>query len=108
MLEATPGRLVQAVAAARALGGDVETSYGSLIQVSLPASALGALEASSGVADVRPPLRVYPAVTGQGVALTNADDWQAAGLTGAGVKVGVLDLGFTGYEDKLGTEFRQR
>ncbi|HEX7132233.1 MAG TPA: DUF4214 domain-containing protein [Iamia sp.] len=31
------------------------------------------------------------AVTGQEVALLNADDWQAAGITGVGVKVGIID-----------------
>jgi hypothetical protein len=34
------------------------------------------------------------AVTGQGVALTGAGDMQALGKNGAGVKVGVIDLGF--------------
>jgi len=33
-----------------------------------------------------------------------ASDWQAAGYTGKGVKIGVLDMGFKGYKDLLGTE----
>ncbi|HPD41265.1 MAG TPA: S8 family serine peptidase [Anaerolineae bacterium] len=43
-------------------------------------------------------------VTGEGVALIGADAWHAAGFTGAGVRIGVLDLGFSGYEALLGTE----
>ncbi len=43
-------------------------------------------------------------ILGQGVDVTEADEWQAQGLTGQGVKVGVLDLGFGGYEALLGTE----
>ncbi|MBI1881223.1 MAG: S8 family serine peptidase [Chloroflexi bacterium] len=43
-------------------------------------------------------------IQGQGVNVTEANEWQAAGLTGQGVKVGILDLGFGGYEDLLGEE----
>lgn len=34
------------------------------------------------------------AVTGQGVALTGASDMQAIGNSGAGVKIGIIDMGF--------------
>ncbi|MCL4295364.1 MAG: S8 family serine peptidase [Anaerolineae bacterium] len=44
------------------------------------------------------------AFPGEGVAVTMAKDWQQQGITGQGVKVGVLDLGFAGYEKLLGTE----
>ncbi len=43
-------------------------------------------------------------ILGQGVEVTQADQWQARGLTGRGVKVGILDLGFGGYQDLLGNE----
>lgn len=43
-------------------------------------------------------------ILGQGVDVTLADEWQAQGLTGEGVKVGVLDLGFGGYQELLGRE----
>ena len=90
---------------AKASGGLVEASYGSLLQIEQPIGGLRELASSSGVTLVRPPLQVYTtAVTGEGVALTHADTWQSAGVTGAGVKVAVLDLGFQGYEAKLGTE----
>lgn len=41
---------------------------------------------------------------GEGVAVTLANEWQKQGITGKDVKVGVLDLGFAGYEALLGTE----
>ncbi len=41
---------------------------------------------------------------GQGVGVTFANNWHGQSITGEGVKVGVLDLGFAGYEDLLGTE----
>ena len=33
-----------------------------------------------------------------------ADKWQAAGYTGQGIKIGILDQGFDGYRDLLGRE----
>ncbi len=33
-----------------------------------------------------------------------ADTWHSAGFTGRGIKVGVLDMGFNGYKNLLGTE----
>jgi subtilisin family serine protease len=41
---------------------------------------------------------------GQGVSAISANQWHAQGITGQGVKIGVLDLGFGGYDDLLGTE----
>ncbi len=43
-------------------------------------------------------------VLGQGVDVTLADEWHAQGITGQGVKVGILDLGFGGYRALLGEE----
>ncbi|GIK41038.1 MAG: hypothetical protein BroJett011_48710 [Chloroflexota bacterium] len=43
-------------------------------------------------------------ILGQGVNVTEANKWQDQGLTGQGVKVGILDLGFGGYEGLLGKE----
>ncbi|HEX4982206.1 MAG TPA: hypothetical protein VFV63_10930, partial [Ilumatobacteraceae bacterium] len=45
--------------------------------------------------DVRPERsnpEIFGAASGSEVVITNADDWQAAGLTGAGVRVGVIDF----------------
>jgi len=33
----------------------------------------------------------------------NAEAWHDAGFTGKGIKIGILDLGFDGYKDLLGT-----
>ncbi len=41
---------------------------------------------------------------GQGVNVTQANRWHDEGVTGKGVKVGVLDVGFDGYEALLGNE----
>jgi hypothetical protein len=39
----------------------------------------------------------------EGITLLGADRWQAAGITGKGVRVGVLDLGFKNYKQFLHT-----
>ena len=43
-------------------------------------------------------------ILGQGVNITFANNWHEQGITGQGVKVGILDLGFAGYEELLGSE----
>ncbi len=43
-------------------------------------------------------------VIGEGVGTIGADTWHAAGYTGAGIRIGVLDLGFAGHEELLGRE----
>ncbi len=98
-----------------ALGGQIDGEAQDLVQATVPVDQLVALEHEPGVEYIRPPLRVSapasdglpPAgmapspidraplaslVVGQEVAKTNAAAWQAAGFTGAGVKVGVVDF----------------
>lgn len=47
-------------------------------------------------------------IQGQGVNVTMANEWQAKGITGKGIKVGILDLGFGGYKDLLGRELPEK
>jgi subtilisin family serine protease len=47
-------------------------------------------------------------ITGEGVALIGADRWHDAGITGQGIKVGILDCGFKNYKDLLGSELPQK
>lgn len=93
------GPRADAVAAVRAVGGRVEAEYEDVVQALVPPSMLDALAASPAVAYVTQPSRAHPeAVAGEGVAASGASVWQAAGATGQGVKVGVIDAGFTGYQ----------
>ncbi|MCB9758965.1 MAG: S8 family serine peptidase [Alphaproteobacteria bacterium] len=92
LLAAAPGATVEAVAA-------------PWVQLRLPWSELGKAAAAPGVRLIRRPYRPHPQeVTSQGVAEVLDQDWHAAGFTGAGVRVAILDVGFDGYEDLLGTE----
>ena len=88
------------VAALAALGvtqAAIETS-GNLIKVKLSLSQLATIATQlSGVAFIRPPYVPYAlSVTSQGVAAIGANALQAAGITGSGVKVAIIDLGFAG------------
>ena len=104
VVEAQPGQASAVAAAAALQGGVVETSYGDLVQVLAPVGSLEALSNSEGVRFVRQPTRYSPEVAGEGVGLVNANVWQVAGITGGGVKVAVLDAGFSGYSSLLGSE----
>ncbi|HEX7098014.1 MAG TPA: S8 family serine peptidase [Acidimicrobiia bacterium] len=86
------------------LGGEVEAAIPGLTQALVPIDQLVALEARAEVDYIRPPLEVgepiepfaepldlEPLAIGQHVAKTNAHEWHAAGITGEGIKVGVID-----------------
>jgi hypothetical protein len=105
IVQAEPQEGARSAAAARTLGGRVEATYGDLVQVLAPLGMLEALADKEPVRFVRLPLRLeLTVVTGEGAGLIHADDWQAAGIDGSGLKVAVLDGGFAGYTGLLGTE----
>ena len=45
-----------------------------------------------------------PQVIGQGPGVHNSKAWNDAGYSGQGIKVGVIDRGFRGFEDIMGSE----
>lgn len=90
-----------------ACGGKVEASHRRLVQSVVPLHSLLDLAHSSSTRYIRLPHKPFPFATSEGVEITGADQWQAVvpyRSGGAGVKVCVLDLGFSGYEALLGTE----
>jgi len=102
VLESSPGASAANVAALSRLGvrqSAIETSSASgLIKVDVPIGQLADLATQLyGVAFIRPPYTPYPLGTpSQGPSTIGADAFHAAGITGAGVKVAVIDLGFAG------------
>jgi len=102
VVEAQPSRVREAEAALRSDGGSIVRVYGRSIEAVVPRSRLAALAASRSVHYVRAP-RVYAddAISGEEIQATGAAAWQAAGLTGAGVKVAVIDSGFKGLPDRI-------
>jgi subtilisin family serine protease len=72
-----------------------------------PGAIFDQLTQMSRVVAVRLPERVVPdegIIEGEGVGVIDAKAWQDAGITGAGLRIGILDLGFAGYEELLGEE----
>lgn len=92
-----PQTTANSVAALGVNRSAIETSS-TLVKVTVPLSELPNLAARiAGVGFIRPPYRPYPlAVNGEGVAAIGADAYHAAGITGSGVKVAIIDLGFAG------------
>ena len=85
----------------RVAGGRVEIQQGDLVQARIHSSAVRALQADPAVVRVEPTAEFVPsAITGEGVAATNAAEWQPHGLVGAGVKVAIFDFGFAGLAEK--------
>jgi hypothetical protein len=90
-----------------ALGGEVEVTHRHMVQSLLPLEHLPLLARSSPTFLLRPPLRPVSLALSEGVAKTGADKWQSlAAYRGGGeaAKVCILDVGFQGYEELLGTE----
>jgi subtilisin family serine protease len=95
LLATRPDRARAAVARR---GGRVEAAYGRVLEALVPARALRALARSGDIRFVREPVRPVPeSVRGQGVAASGAGLWHKVGARGAGVKIAVVDLGFSRY-----------
>jgi hypothetical protein len=95
----------------RALGGQVELVYESVIQARVPTAQLEAVAALPQVRFVRLPVAPIPdqgTVVSEGVSLMGSRLWNSAGLDGKGVRVGVLDSGFFRYEALVGQELPPR
>ena len=100
VMESSAGRTgasnVAALSALGVSGTSVEASS-SLVKVTVPVTQLASLVSQlAGVAFVRAPYEPYALAVSEGRAAIQADAYAAAGITGAGVKVAVIDLGFNG------------
>jgi hypothetical protein len=98
VIRAGRGRGARIGGAVALAGGEVRGRYGDVVSAVVPIGALATVAADADVAQVTPPLlHVADAVDGEEVGSLNATAWHAAGATGAGVKIGIIDLGFAGY-----------
>ena len=77
------------------------------IEAEVPVSLLAEASQQHGVIKVIPITPNRPAqgtIGGQGATAHGVDDWHDAGFKGQGVKIGVIDVGFAGFDDLQGTE----
>jgi hypothetical protein len=96
------GDPLELAAAVTSVSGRTLGSVSDAVTAVVPAKRLRALAGRPGVQAVAPSVRAHPLDTSEGVHLTHADAWQGATspITGSGVKVGIVDVGFK----DLGTE----
>ena len=94
-----------------ALGGEYQGHYETLLQALVPIDALESLAGRPDVQVVREPRRPVPVapmragtVDTEGLGPSNASAWHTAGYTGSGVRVAVIDTGFTDYASLLGSD----
>ena len=88
-------------------GGDPRNVGEDYIEAYVPVTLLGRLSEQPGVARVRqivPPEPDYGPFISQGVQAHLAQAWHNAGYKGRGVKVGIIDSGFEGFRELMGTE----
>jgi subtilisin family serine protease len=90
-------------------GGEV-TGVGyndTLIQAWLPVSVLETVAAHDDIYFIRRPTKGFPTSGNsetEALDLMNALAWHGEGIMGAGVRVGIIDLGFKDYTKLLGTD----
>ncbi|MEY2451885.1 MAG: hypothetical protein QOD92_1459 [Acidimicrobiaceae bacterium] len=84
-------------AAVEAAGGTVRNDAAGFVLAWVAPSRLGALSEDARVDSVTEARRLQPDATSQGVSQSGASVWQGAGRDGSGVKVGIVDVGFTNY-----------
>ena len=86
-------------------GGGIAANVGEdYVEAYVPPPLLAALSELEGVLRVDTVLPPQPHILSQGRASHGVPAWNTRGLTGAGVKVGIIDAGFEGFAALMGTE----
>jgi hypothetical protein len=87
------------------LGVQVVNRSETSVEAYLSPAVLELVAGLPGVDAIEPVLpTMLQAVVSAGVGVHGASPWQAAGYLGAGIRVGIIDGGFTGMAALLGTE----
>jgi hypothetical protein len=75
-----------------------------VVEAYVPVAAIDALAMKAEVVAIERILPPKPLIVGQGASVHNAASWNSAGRAGAGVKVGIIDVGFIGLTALIGSE----
>lgn len=81
-----------------------ELRWDGLVQARVSAVDLLRVATQTSVTRIRLPWTASSKVTSEGVATVMDVDWNDAGISGAGVTVAVVDVGFAGCDELAGTE----
>ncbi len=106
VIETKPDKSDEVVELTKGLGGEVEAVHRNLVQAWVPISVVKELAGSPKVKFIRRPFRPRSTdIISQGVELIGASQWQEkVGLSGEGVKIAILDIGFKDYYSLLASE----
>jgi subtilisin family serine protease len=85
-------------------GGLIAKRGEGYFEAYLPPSMLSEIDGRPDVVSVSAIVPPQPAVLSEGAVVHGALPWHAGGFDGAGVKVGVIDIGFIGFSGLMGTE----
>ena len=88
-------------------GSDPRSIGIDYIEAHVPAPLLPQASAQEGVITIRttvPAQTTQGAVVSEGVAVHGVPTWHDAGFTGRGVKIGIIDYGFEGFQSLMETE----
>ena len=99
------GQAREHVEAIEKVGGQILGVLNEVAEVRVPIRStprLAFLDGALSVAEIVPPQPL--GITSEGAAVHGSPAWNAIGLNGAGVKVGIIDVGFAGYSSLIGTE----
>ena len=136
VVDTPASRTTRLIGDLEALGVNILGVYRDLIDVSIPMSVIAGVAQSENPAAIFEQIRDVEHIVGlrlsppsvpqgarhsprvrqssgsssvsEGVFAINAAEWQAAGFTGQGIKIGVLDQGFDGFRDQLGRELPEQ
>jgi hypothetical protein len=86
------------------LGAVILNSKPGAIEAYVPRAALAGLAERTDVRSISPILRRTPSYVTSSIDAYGVPAWHAGGLTGTGVKVGIIDGGFQGLPALLGSE----
>ena len=88
-------------------GGDPRNIGIDYIEAYIPVSLLADASQQGGVVSIRsivPPDPTQGVVVSEGVEAHGVPAWHAAGLKGQGIKIGVIDVGFKGFTELMGSD----
>lgn len=103
--EATGGRFQGWLEDLEGLGASIEVSSGGRAQLQASLSSLPSISQLPAIRWIRlPETPQVSLVTSEGAGRIGAESWRSTGITGRGVKIAVLDVGFKGYKKLLGNE----
>ncbi len=99
----------QEIATLTALGAVIESVRSNRVQVMCPIDVLERITSLPQVSFIAQPITASPLeIVSEAVDASGANLFHDQGITGKGVKIGIIDLGFFGYSLLLGSELPEQ